>query len=159
MAKISKCFNCDIELIDKEDKFKYGNKTYCKKCYDEKNNEKTQYNLLLQVICDYYNIDIPTGFILKQLKTFKETYNYTYSGIGYCLWYCKEIKNAKFDSKYGISIVQYEYENAKMYYLQQQNIKQSVTENTNKSKTINVKMKCKNNTENYLIDIDNLLRE
>lgn len=155
---MSTCKGCESK-ITKEDKYMYSGKAYCKKCYDTKLAEAEDYKKLINVVCQYFKIDAPTGLLIKQIKDYKDQYNYTYSGIGYCLWYVKDIERRNFDIKFGIALVKYYYEKAKEYYEQQNRISQSINieKPIEKIKTITIKNN-KNKKKNILIDIDSLLQ-
>lgn len=160
MARLSTCKNCNKQIQKDEPKFKYSNKTYCDKCYNLKLKEKKDYDNLINAILIYFDIDKPNGRILKQIKDFKENFNYTYAGMHYCLWYLKEIKNIKFDVKYGITLVSYEYENSKRYFFKQQKIEQSINKNFkgNKTNIIKIKKRITNKEmkDKLLIDLDEI---
>lgn len=161
MARLSKCKGCGKELQPNE-KRTYSNKTYCGDCYDVKIKEKEDYDNLIQWICKYFNQVSPNGMILKQIKDYKENFQYTYGGITYCLWYLVDIKGVKLDLKYGIGLVKFEYENAKDYFLQQQNIKNSIQHIEPPSKiTKTVKMKTNRDyySNRFLINIDEMISE
>lgn len=160
LGRKSTCKDCAIEL-SKEDKYTYSNKSYCKICYDKIQVTKQEYNLLIKTICQYLDIEKPTGLIFKQIKDYKEQLDYTYSGITYCLWYIKAIEGKSFtELKYGIALVKYNYEKAKAYFIQQQKISGSVQnikqEEINEVKINLDKVYAKKNS--FLIDIDDLLK-
>lgn len=160
MARLSKCKNCGKTLQSNE-KYTYSNKTYCSGCYTIKIKERDDYDNLIQWICKYFNQPSPNGMILKQIKDYKETFQYTYGGITYCLWYLTEIKGIKLDIKYGIGLVKFEYENAKDYFLQQQSIQNSV-KNIEPPIQITRKVKMKINrdyADRFLINIDAMISE
>lgn len=154
MARLSKCKSCGIEL-QKKDRNVYSGKTYCKKCYDLKVSEKNQYNNLIKTICNYFEINKPTGLILKQIKDYKEQFDYTYSGMQYTLWYCKDILGKSFEIKYGIALVKYQYENSKDYFLKQQQINKSVVDFKIKEVVKKVKIN-KSNRKSFTINLDEL---
>ena len=159
MARKSKCKGCEIELT-KEERFSDAGKSYCKSCYDKIMTEKENYKNLIGTICHYFDIDEPTGLMVKQIKQYKEEYGYSNSGIGYTLWYLKEIEGRTFnEKKYGIALVKYSYEKAKGYFEQQQRIQSSVLIEEVKTKQIklNLNKVYKKETENYTLDIDKLL--
>jgi hypothetical protein len=74
-----------------------------------------------------YSIDIPTGWILKQIKDFKEQFNYTYKGIKSTLHYFFEIQegNDVADSL-GIGIVPFVYDEAKKFYIDKKAVRDSL---------------------------------
>lgn len=138
-----------------EQRYPYSNKSYCKKCYDFKVKEREQYNVLIKTICECFNIEKPTGLILKQIKDYKDKFNYIYSGMTYCLWYLKEILNSSFDVKYGIAIIKYQYENAKHYFESQQKINESVSHFEIKEVVKKVKLS-RNKPKQFIINLDDL---
>ena len=125
MGRLSICKLCG-KKITKEEKYMYSNKAYCKECYNIKLKEHEEYLNLIGGICSYFSINKPTGLILKQLKDYKEKFDFEYKWISYCLWYVTDILNKQLDIKFGIAIVKYEYENAKKYYNEQLEIKNSI---------------------------------
>lgn len=160
MPRKSKCKGCSIE-ITKEEKYIISGKGYCKTCHDEIQHEKENYKLLISTICEYFGIDKPTGLIIKQVKQYKDEFDFSNAGIGYTLWYLKEIKNKSFELKYGIALVKYHYEEAKQYFDQQQKISDSVITEKPEVKTREVKLNInkvyKKNVNNYTIDLNELV--
>lgn len=155
MPRLSTCKLCEKQ-ITKEEKFIYSNKSYCKTCYDIKIKDHEEYTNLINSICIYFSINKPTGLILKQLKEYKEKFDYTYGGMSYCLWYITEILNKKLDVKYGVAIIKFEYENAKDYFNKQQSIRNSLNKPLNNEVTKKVQIKVKKTNNNFLINLDKL---
>lgn len=159
MGRKSTCKGCGIQL-EKKDKYTYSNKTYCKDCYDKLQIEKENYNQLLNTIMEYLEVQVVDGLIYKQIKDYKEQYKYNYTGMTYTLWYCKEILNKKFERKYGIALIKYEYNNAKDYFSRQQQIKSSVMEikePVTRTVKVNLEKVFKKENHNHLIDLENLI--
>lgn len=181
IARKTKCKgeNCE-KLLEPEEKQILNGKAYCVECYlplyEQKRQEKenikqkkeqtesqvkNQYKQLISTICEYFNIKSPTGLMIKQIKQYKEEYGYTDAGIGYTLWYLKEIENKRFDDeKYGIALVKYHYDNAKRYYEQQEKSRKSV-ENIDVSehvRVVNVRIdENKNSKYKFTLDLDGLI--
>lgn len=159
MARLSSCKGCNKQL-EPEEKYIHCSKTYCSICYEKVKRESEEYKQLIKYICDNYEIDRPTGLMLKQIKEYKDEYSYTYGGISYTLWYLKEIQNKEFITMYGVSLVKFCYDEAKNYYLHQEEIKKSMEAN-GKAEIITkiVKMNRNNTTKqnNTLIDLENLI--
>lgn len=156
MARLSTCKTCGLKLT-KDEKYTYSNKTYCEKCYNSKIKDRQDYDNLLNVILAYFNIEVPNGLILKQIKDYKENYNYTYAGINYCLWYITQIKNINLDIKYGIAMVKYEYDKAKEYFEQQQRIQDSIVKPIENEVIRKVKIKTNSKKrDRFLINLDEL---
>jgi hypothetical protein len=144
MARNVKCPLCGT-FNEKENAIYHNSKYYCKVCYENKQNESNDYKELISYICELYSIDIPTGWILKQIKDFKEQFNYTYKGIKSTLHYFFEIQegNDVADSM-GIGIVPFVYDEAKKFYIDKKAVKDSVIgmnleEMEANKKTINIK--------------------
>lgn len=91
--------------------------------------ESQDYKDLIAYICELYQIDAPTGWMLKQIKDFKEQFNYTYRGMKTTLHYFYEIQegNDVADSM-GIGIVPFVYDEAKKFYIDKKAIKDSVSD-------------------------------
>lgn len=158
IARISKCKECSKE-ISGENKYKYSSFNYCLDCYNVKIKNKESYDTLIKTLCEYFHIEQPTGLMLKQIKQYKEDFKYNYDGMTYTLWYCKDILSKKFIEKYGVAILKYEYENAKQYYLQQAQIKKSTENITLDNVRYIIQRNIKSNTSNYLIDIDDIIKD
>lgn len=159
MGRLAKCKDCGVKLKSNE-KHTLNSKTYCKECFEKNKKTSDEYKQLIDFICLNYNINKPTGLILKQIKDLKLEFNYNYSSILYTLWYCKNIKNKELNEKYGIGLVKYYYDEAKNYYLQIDKSKKIVIENEKvKVKTRILKMKNVEsaNSKSFLIDIENLV--
>lgn len=98
--------------------------------------------------------------MLKQVKQYKDEFKYTYDGMTYTLWYCKAVLNKSFISKYGIAIIKFEYENAEQYFLQQQKIKNSVIDISNRVEPTVIKYKSNEHKQsNFLLDLDQLVKD
>lgn len=160
MARLSSCKGCGKQL-QTEEKYIHGSKTYCAKCYEKMVRESEEYKQLILYICANFNIERPTGLMLKQIKEYKNEYSYTYGGIIYTLWYAKEILDKELISMYGISLVKYYYDDASRYYIQQDDIKKSMNVNGKveiKTKIVRVNRINKNTQNNSLIDIGSLMK-
>lgn len=156
MARLSTCTLCGLKLT-KDEKYTYSSKTYCEKCYNSKVKDREDYNNLLKVILAYFNIEVPNGLILKQIKDYKENYNYTYGGINYCLWYITQIKNINLDVKYGIAMVKYKYDEAREYFEQQQRIQDSIVKPIDNEVIRKVKLRTNSKKrDKFLINLDEL---
>lgn len=84
--------------------------------------------------------------VKKQIKDFKDTYGYSYSGMLKTLVYFYEVKgNSKDKANGGIGIVPFVYQDAYNYYLNlfqatQQNLNKDVISCTSKVKEITIKV-------------------
>lgn len=161
MARLSTCKGCGKQLKP-EEKHMHSAKSYCKECFEKISRDSEEYKQLIKYICDNYNIDRPTGLMLKQIKDYKNEYAYTYGGMTYTLWYINEILSKEFIVMYGVSLIKYYYEDASAYYLHQEEIKKSMEVNCKaeiKTKVVKINkvnvVKIKQN--NSLIDLGDLL--
>lgn len=111
------------------------------------------------MICEYFDIEAPTGLILKQIKNYKSEFGYSYSGMGYTLWYIKNIIGGNFIEKYGIYQIKNEYKNAEQFFISQQKIAESVTEYKETSRKVKFQSKGRSNDKSFLINIEDFLKE
>lgn len=123
MAHIVKCKYCNIQFdTEKEPWVSVSARRYAhQKCYDKDQASKTQaerdYEELERYIKDLFGIQVLNATITKQIKTFKEDFELSYTGILSTLKWWIEIKKEKMeDAKYGIAIVPYIYDEAREYY-------------------------------------------
>ena len=123
MAKLAKCVYCNIQFDREKEPFEQVSaRRYAHKaCFDKVESSKSQaekdYEELERYIKDLFGIQVLNATITKQIKTFREDFNLTYTGILSTLKWWTEIKKEKFEDKnYGIAIVPYIYEEAKDYY-------------------------------------------
>lgn len=159
MARKVKCPECGT-FNDKENAIESKGRYYCPICYENKQKEADDYKQLISYICTLYQIDVPTGWMLKQIKDFKEQFHYTYKGMKTTLNYFFEIEgNNPFDSL-GVGIIPFVYDEAKKFYVDRFAVKNSVKDLTqiNKKKTININRQKENNIykDIALIDIENI---
>lgn len=161
MARLSTCKGCGKELQPNEKKM-IGSKSYCANCYARAERDSIEYKQLIEFVCKNYEIDAPTGFMLKQIKEFRNDYNYPYSAITYTLWYCKEILQKELQVNYGLALVKYYYEEAKDYYTQQSRIidhMKSISDSDIKTKVVKGTVINSNRNNNSLLDLSNLLKD
>lgn len=162
MGRISTCKICGKQILKDEKKYKHNNKTYCKTCHEQYELDKNKYKNLIAYICEIFDLEKPTGIILKQIKDLKDECGYNYSGMQYTIWYYINILNKQPSLKYGISFIKYNYEKASNYWIEQNNIKSSCNE-VAEIKTKVIKQSSidtnRNNKNTLLIDLANLKGE
>ena len=90
----------------------------CSLTEDQKKDKEEQDKIDLEnYILKLFKIDYIDARVRKQIKQYREEYNYTYSGIRKALIYHYEIKGGdKTKANGGIGIVPYVYEHAYNYY-------------------------------------------
>ena len=124
MAHRVKCYYCG-KTFDR-DKLPYvqvSAKRYahqeCSLTEEEKSNKEEQDKYDLEnYIMQLFKTDYVDARIHKQIKQYREEYNYTYSGIRKALVYFFEIKGNSIEkANGGIGIVPYVYQQAYNYYL------------------------------------------
>lgn len=163
MPRLSTCKGCGKKLQPNE-KLIHSGKSYCDKCYEGVLRDAEEYKQLMKFICDNYEINKPTGLMLTQIKYLKNDLNYTYGGMAYTLWYCREILEKPLKVEYGVSLIKYYYEEAEKFYLQQEKISQQMIKmkdvklSTKVIKSNKIINKTKvNESKNSLINIENLI--
>lgn len=123
MARKCKCVYCKIEF-DREKlpyiqvaNLRYAHKECAEKNQITKSQNELDYDALVSYIEKLFGVGYVSAKVAKQIKDFRETYGYTYSGILGTLVYWYEVKQATLDkANRGIGIVPYIYEQAKEYY-------------------------------------------
>ena len=160
MARKVKCPECGT-YNDKENTVYHNSKYYCKICFENKQKEAQDYKNLVAYICELYQIEAPTGWMLKQIKDYKEQFNFTYRGIKTTLHYFYEIQEGNsVEDSMGIGIVPFVYDEAKRFYIEKKAVKDcDLEEIGNRKKTIHInrEQKTKNKYKDMaLIDIEKL---
>lgn len=106
-----KCPKCGA-LNSRDNAIKSGSRYYCKGCLEDVEDYKD----LISCICKIYNLEAPTMQIVKQIKDYKDKYNFTNSGMLFTLKYYYEILENVVLEDIGIGIIPYYYDRAKYYY-------------------------------------------
>lgn len=127
MARKVKCPECGT-FNDKENTVYDNGRYYCKICYKNKKHEADDYKSLIAYVCELYQIEAPTGWMLKQIRDFKEQFHYSYKGMKTTLHYFYEIQegNDPMDSL-GVGIIPFVYDEAKKFYIDRIAVKNSVS--------------------------------
>lgn len=129
MTRKDKKVKCPIcgTYNDKEITIYSDNRHYCKVCYENKKITAEDYKELIKYICELFDMEAPDGWILKQIKEYKEQFKYTYKGIKSTLYYFFEVLegNTPDDGK-GIGIVPFVYKEAKQFYIDKKAIKDNI---------------------------------
>ena len=119
-----KCIYCGVTFDrDKLPFIQVSQRRYahqeCSLSEDQKKDKEEQDKIDLEnYILQLFKIDYVDAKIRKQIKQYREEYNYTYSGIHKALIYFYEVKGNSIEkANGGIGIVPYVYQNAYNYYL------------------------------------------
>ena len=117
------CIYCKQKFDrDKEPFVQVSNLRYAHKhCAEQHQVQKSQmdrdYEELVNYIENLFGVGYVSAKVAKQIRDFREMYNYTFSGMLGTLVYWYEIKGAPLDkANGGIGIVPYIYDQAKEYY-------------------------------------------
>lgn len=157
LAKVAHCMECKCE-INKDIDVQIGNRWRCLQCNNKVQKEKQDRKELYDYICDLYELDIPTTMMMKQIKEFKENYNYKYKGMLLALQYWYEILEKSFNEENGLGIIPYIYNEAKKHYIAKQKINSYTIPNL-EEQTIIIKPSQTIKKVKKLIDINDLVEE
>jgi hypothetical protein len=124
-------FNRDKEPTVQVSAKRYAHKECAEKYEASKSQEERDLETLKEYINKLFNNNYDHAKVQRQLKEYKEKYNYSYSGILKTLVYWYEIKeNSLEKANSGIGIVPYIYEQSMQYYYNLY-LTQMVNENKN----------------------------
>ena len=127
----------------------------------EKSKQKSKhpYARLLDYVCYIFQLDAPTGMMMKQIKECKLSGG-TYEGMEYTLWYCVEILGKPPIPKYGVYFIKDYYEEAAQYWKEQNEIAnkmKDVSESDFKIKKVQGSNKSNINVDSSLFNLDNIM--
>lgn len=118
-----KCSICQESFdTEKEEFVKTNSRRYAhKRCFEEAESKKLKEEKdkeeLIKYIQHLFSTDTLNPRVFKQIKEYKEKYNYTYAGILRSLKYHFEIQHGDINkANDGIGIVPYVYKDAYNYY-------------------------------------------
>lgn len=147
MARNPKCKWCGKIIENKLNATKKGNYWWHNSCLEkkekQKNENKSDYEKLIDYIYELYNGHIPV-FIFKQIKDYVNEYGMKYSGILLTLKYIYEELEMPFDEENGIGMVVYKYSEAKNEWLKQREIDKAIEEFEFEEKEVVVNKKIDN---------------
>lgn len=159
MARLSKCKCCEKPL-QSDEKYIHSSKAYCKQCYDKIVRDANEYKELIEFICTHYELEKPTGLILRQIKEYKTEYGWSYAAMTYTLWYCKDVLGKSFSEKFGVALIKHFYCEAEKYYTEQEQRRKQME----KLKNVEIKTKIVNRnhvkpqTNSSLLDLNSILK-
>ena len=108
-------FDCNSEPYTKPRANRYAHAAGDQQANANKTQEERDYEALVEYIKQLFGN--PNQRVWKQLKEFKDVYNYTYSGMLKTLIWWFEIKHADIEkANGGIGIIPYVYDQALQYY-------------------------------------------
>lgn len=150
MARPTKCPVCELMFNRDNCEFvHHKNRYYHKTCYDSMMAAKTQDEKDLKDLEEYimkmFKETYVNARVRRQIKQFKEQYNYSYSGMLKSLIYFFEVKGNSIEkANGGIGIIPYVYKDAFNYYYslhmaQEKNKDKNVNEYVLKGKEVRIK--------------------
>lgn len=129
MARMPKCKSCNEEINKELNDFTKNYKGYYHNdCYEAIQIEN-QYRIELnEYISELYRVEFPTGWMLKQIKEYREKRNYTYKGMELTLRYMYEVErlNRLEAHEAGLGMIPYYYEKTKKYYMNLENVTSAI---------------------------------
>ena len=128
IAKLPKCPDCKIEIEDKSKATKKGSRWVCESCTKVRDQVTDTRQSLYEYIAKIFNIEFPSIWMMKQVKDFKEQYNYTYTGMELTLKYWTETLGNNMNQAKGIGIIPYIYDEAKKFHIEKINVHNSLVE-------------------------------
>lgn len=121
MARKVKCPSCK-KMNDKENTKIISNRHYCIECAKKREEEiarnRDDWDELFEYICELYGMETLTGLMFKQIKEFKESYNYTNKGMYLTLKYYYETLGNEVKDNTGLGIIVFYYEQAKQHFVE-----------------------------------------
>ena len=118
MERLYKCYGFCGNKYPQSLLTKISNKNYCIPCAEKVLKEKNDRESLYGTIKKIFDIPYPSGFMLKQIKDYKNDRNYTYEGINQTLCYAVKVHKMKLHRNAGLAIVPYYYDKAVSYYIE-----------------------------------------
>jgi hypothetical protein len=122
-ARIVKCKYCGVQFNRNAEPFvEVGGRRYAHKACAEAHQatvsqEELDYMELEKYIKKLFNESVISAKIRKQIRDFRQEYNYTYSGMLKTLKWWYEIRGQSIDmAQGGIGIIPYIYQDALKYY-------------------------------------------
>jgi hypothetical protein len=159
-ARLVKCYGtCGLKYPQEQMK-KLSGANHCPSCYESKEKDIADREELYNFLKSYFNLNFPTGLMLRQIKQYREERSYTYKNIRFALDYMIRIKKIDLNLQYGIALVPHYYDEMIAYYkdLKERREKTQVV----KVKTITVQKKPRNLENTYrqkkLINMEELLK-
>lgn len=111
------CPRCKEKLnpLD-EDAVDMGTATYHVGCYEKMEREKKNREELYDYVSILYNIEFPTGFMMRQIAEYYSKRGYSYKGMKMTLKYIYEVERLPVLQGTGLGLIPSYYERTKQYY-------------------------------------------
>lgn len=82
-----------------------GGKRYCQTCLIEHQKQKAERQQLYNYLCEKFEMSVPSGHMMKQIKTFKEEYGIPYKEQLLTANYVFERTDLNPDPKFGVAFI------------------------------------------------------
>lgn len=113
--------------------------TYHRECYESIQRAKKNRAELTDYISLKYDIQFPTGYMLKQITDYHEKRGYSYKAMLATLRFIFEVEKIPVKENTGLGLIPFYYEKAKKYYAKLRVAGNSATNITINNKTVKVK--------------------
>lgn len=100
----------DVESIDTD------TATYHRDCYESIQRQKKNREELLNYISLKYNVEFPTGFMLKQITDYHNKRGYSYKAMLVTLEYMFDVEKVPTKEGVGLGLIPFYFEKAKSYH-------------------------------------------
>ena len=116
-TRLRTCPKCK-EKVDplSENAIDIENSTLHRECYERSKREKENLTNLLDYISLKYNIEFPTGYMLKQISDYRNKRGYSYKAMLATLKYVFEVEKIPLKEGVGLGLIPFYFEKAKAYY-------------------------------------------
>lgn len=160
-SRLVKCYGYCNEKHPQDQMIKFQNANHCSACYEKKAKEVKDREMLYNLLKEVFNLNFPTGLMLRQIKEYKTDRGYTYKNIAFTVDYMIKQKGIQLQTKFGIALVPHYYEEMIDYYkdLQERRSKTVVTERKVRRITIKPKPLKNDYRERKMINMEALLND
>ncbi len=131
--------------------------TLHRECYERTQREKENHKMLMDYISLKYNINFPTGYMLKQIGDFKNKRGYSYKAMLATLKFIFEVEKVPIKEGVGLGLIPFYYEKAKAYYSKLRTAGNSATNITINNTTVKIIAVAENKRKSRMsIDLSSL---
>lgn len=157
--RLVKCYGYCEQKYPKSELIKYKNANHCKPCYDKKVKEVEDREHLYNLLKKTFDLNFPTGLMLRQIKEYREQRSYTYKNIAFAVDYIVRIKKIQLQTQYGIAMVPHFYDEMINYYKDLKRRRENMVITENKVQKVYIKPSIPQNKhkERKMIDMEKLL--
>lgn len=111
------CLVCKGDVIPNTDGVvKNWKGFYHLECFEKYKRQQENREVLLNYIAEKYNLQYPTGYMLKQVEDFHVKRGYSYKAMLTTLKYAFEVEKLQPKDNVGVGIITFYYEKARIYY-------------------------------------------